>query len=208
MGACWHSLDLDQHCLSRQTELENPGRLHWSHRGAVSRPPPDGSSAREGRRDGEVWVANGSVDGNCKGWRRISSAEEVSGGMKGLHLFQLDLGCAGGKKKGHRALSEKSSSLSTVQAEDAQKQGGEEVAMKLDTCRGPSRSPAEGGITAGPGCNSAEILVPAKMFLGNKLFSTAREGERTLGRGSADGASGIWDAEVSRRENNSSRQRI
>lgn len=207
MGACWHSLDLDQHCLSRQTELENPGRLHWSHRGAVSRPPPDGSSAREGRRDGEVWVANGSVDGNCKGWRGISSAEEGLRRHERAPPLPAGFGlCLG--KKGHRALSEKSSSLSKVQAEDALKQGGEEVAMKLDTCRGPSRSPAEGGITAGPGCNSAEILVPAKMFLGNKLFSTAREGERTPGRGSADGASGIWDAEVSRRENNSSRQRI
>lgn len=149
-----------------------------------------------------LWMGTARAGGGSALLRR------VSGGMKGLHLFQLDLGCAGGKKKGHRALSEKSSSLSKVQAEDALKQGGEEVAMKLDTCRGPSRSPAEGEITAGPGCNSAEILVPAKMFLGNKLFSTAREGERTLGRGSADGASGIWDAEVSRRENNSSRQRI
>lgn len=149
-----------------------------------------------------LWMGTARAGGGSALLRR------VSGGMKGLHLFQLDLGCAGGKKKGHRALSEKSSSLSKVQAEEARKQGGEEVAMKLDTCRGPSRSPAEGEITAGPGCNSAEILVPAKMFLGNKLFSTAREGERTLGRGSADGASGIWDAEVSRRENNSSRQRI
>lgn len=127
--------------------------------------------------------------------------------MEGLHLFQLDSGCAGGKK-GHRAPSERSSSLLKVQAEDAVKRGDEEMAMKLDTQRGPSRSAAEGGVTAGPGCNSAEILVPAKMFLGNKLFSTARKGERTLGRESADGASGILDAEVSKRENNSHRKRI
>lgn len=127
--------------------------------------------------------------------------------MEGLHLFQLDSGCAGGKK-GDRALSEKSSSLSKVQAEAALKWGGEDTVMKMDTWRGPSRNPAERGITAGPGCNSAESFVPAKMFLGNKLFSTAREGESTQGRGSTDGASGIWDAEVSRRENISSRERI
>lgn len=42
--------------------------------------------------------------------------------MEGLHLFQLDSGCAGGKK-GDRALSEKSSSLSKVQAEAALKWG-------------------------------------------------------------------------------------
>lgn len=80
--------------------------------------------------------------------------------------------------------------------------------MELDTWRGPSRSLAEGGITAGPGCNIAENFVPAKMFLGNKLVSTARKGESTQGSRSADGALGIWDTEVSRRENNSSRERI
>lgn len=109
--------------------------------------------------------------------------------MEGLHLFQLDSGCAGGKK-GDRALSEKSSSPSKVQAEAALKWGGEDTVMKMDTWRGPSRNPAERGITAGPGCNSAESFVPAKMFLGNKLFSTAREGERTQGRGSGDGVRG------------------
>lgn len=174
----------------------------------IAGPPPDGSSAREGRK---VWSCLG---GKCLcGWE-VQGLEgdqlclrRKSPGTKGLHLFQLDSGCAGGKK-GHRALSQKSSSLSKVQAEDALKCRGEEMAVELDTWRGPSRSPAEGGITAGPGCNSAESFVPAKKFLGNKLFSTARKGERTQGRGSADGASGIWEAEASRRENNSSRERI
>ncbi len=80
--------------------------------------------------------------------------------------------------------------------------------MELDTWRGPSRISAEGGTTAGPGCNIAESFVPAKTFLGNKLVSTARKGERTQGIGSADGALGVWDAEVSGREHNSSRERI
>lgn len=72
------SLDLNQHCLSRRLELENPGRLHRCHRGAVF--PLELPvlflmvllQEREGR-SGAVWVANGSVDGKCKGWRSISS---------------------------------------------------------------------------------------------------------------------------------------
>lgn len=82
------------------------------------------------------------------------------------------------------------------------------MARELGTRRGLSRSLAEGGITAGPGCNIAESFVPAKMYLGNKLVSTARKGERTQGSGSADGALGIWDAEVSRGENNSTTERM
>lgn len=204
------SLDLNQHCLSRQrwkTLQSFPSRLHWCHRGAVF--PLELQvlllmvplQEREGRA-GDVWVANGSVDGKCKGWSGIRSVEEdLTRHGKGPPL-PAGFGLCWRKERAQSSFREEQL------PGDALKRGGEEMAMKLDTWRGPSRSPAEGGITAGPGCNSVEILVPAKMFLGNELFSTARKGERTLGRGSADGASGIWDAEISRRENNSRRERI
>lgn len=53
--------------------------------------------------------------------------------------------------------------------------------------------------------NLAAMLLKA-LSQPNKLVSTARKGERTQGSRSVDGALGIWDAEVFRSENNSSRE--
>lgn len=83
-------------------------------------------------------MKNVSVDGKCKGWRGISSVEEDLMGHGRAPPLPAGFGLCW-RKKGHRALSEKSSSLSKVQAEGALKWGGEEMAMKLDTWRGTSR---------------------------------------------------------------------
>lgn len=84
---------------------------------------------REGRA-GDVWVAMALWMGSARAGGGPALLGRISRGMEGILLFQLDLGCAGGKKA-HRVLSEESSSLS--KAENVLKWGGEEMAMKLDT---------------------------------------------------------------------------
>lgn len=77
-------------------------------------------------------MPNGFVDANCKGWRWLKSLKggsyQAQEGCDTSFSSRLDLGSAGGRRR-NGAPSEKSKSLSKVQAEAALKRGAENSVM-------------------------------------------------------------------------------